>query len=224
MLFLLSMLGANAAAPISAFVSDFSDAFWQVPINMEERRFFCATTPLRGKRRYLAFTRAAQGSGNAPMLWARVAALIMRLTQALFSPHEVNLMCYVDDPLAALQGTDDQRRLSTALIILVWEALGFGLAYSKGQMDASVTWIGGTLTVEAEGVRAKVKQSIIDDICDDLNSLMKKNVITLVELHSLVGKLNHAAGLIILIRPFLEPFMGGGKVGFGSVLFQDRLI
>ena len=37
------------------------------------------------------------------MLWARLAALIMRLTQALFDPEDVNLMCYVDDPIAVLR-------------------------------------------------------------------------------------------------------------------------
>ena len=42
----------------------------------------------------------------------------------------------------------------TALIILVWEVLGFQLAYSKGQQGSTVTWIGGTLSVESEGVRA----------------------------------------------------------------------
>ena len=72
-------------------------------------------------------------------------------------------------------------------------------------MDKTVTWIGGTLTVETEGIRAKVKQSIVDDICDDLAKLIKKNITTVVELHSLVGKLNHAAGLLIIIRSFLEP-------------------
>ena len=117
-------------------------------------------------------------------------------------------MRYVDDPLAAIMGTDEDRELFTAIIILVWEALGFQLAYSKGQQGHNVTWIGGTLTVEAEGVRAKVKQSIIDDICEDIARLTKQNITTLTELHSLVGKLNHAAGLIIYIRPYLEPLWG----------------
>ena len=102
----------------------------------------------------------------------------MCLTQSLFRPGEVNLMCYVDDPLAAIMGTEEDRQLFTAIIILVWEALGFQLAYSKGQQGPTVTWIGGTLTVEPEGVRAKVKQSIIDDICDDISRLTKSNVIT----------------------------------------------
>lgn len=42
-------------------------------------------------------------------------------------------MRYVDDPLAALRGTDEPRRLFAAIMILVWEAMGFGLAFARGQ-------------------------------------------------------------------------------------------
>ena len=66
---------------ISAFVLDFNEAFWQVPIRPDEGRYFCATAIFRGKRRWLAYLRVAQGSANAPLLWARLAATIMRLTQ-----------------------------------------------------------------------------------------------------------------------------------------------
>ena len=70
----------------------------------------------------------------------------MRLTQALFLPTEVNLMCYVDDPIAALRGDEELRRVNAAIMILVWEALGFGLAYFKGKLSSAVTCIGGTIT------------------------------------------------------------------------------
>ena len=59
---------------LGAFVLDFSDAFWQIPIKREEQKFFCATalsTKDRGKkwkrnqkkqriRKFIAFQRAAQ--------------------------------------------------------------------------------------------------------------------------------------------------------------------
>ena len=63
------------AGDVGAFVLDFTNAFWQVPINREEQRFFCATalfTTGRGKRKkgysnqkkqkvrkYIAWKRAA---------------------------------------------------------------------------------------------------------------------------------------------------------------------
>ena len=78
--------------------------------------------------------------------------MIMRLSQSLFLESEVNLMCYVDDPLAALVGTPAIRRRNAALMILVWEAIGFKLAYAKGQLGQEVTWIGGTMRAESNGV------------------------------------------------------------------------
>ena len=115
----------------------------------------------KGKRKYLAFLRAAQGSTNARLLWGRLAAVDMRLTQSLLLPSELSLMCYVDDPLAALLGTELVRKRNAALMVLVWEALGFKLAYAKGQLAQEVTWIGGALRTEPDGVRAWVKESLV---------------------------------------------------------------
>ena len=78
---------------------------------------------------------------------------------------------FVDDPIAALRGTDLEKRTSVSMIILVWEALGFKLAYHKGQFAKVVTWIGGTLTCESSGVRARVKDAIVDDVKSDLKRI-----------------------------------------------------
>ena len=109
----------------------------------------------------------------------------MRLTQALLCITEVRLMCYVDDPLAVLRGTQQERAIMTAIIILVWEALGFGLAYSKGQLAQKATWIGGTLEIQSDSITTTVKQSIISDICDDLQKITRSNLVSRKILHSL---------------------------------------
>ena len=72
------------------------------------------------------------------------------------------MMCYVDDPLAAIRGTPEERQLHAATLILVWEALGCAMAYHKGQLtdfasDNSVTWIGGTLIALPDGVLARIR-------------------------------------------------------------------
>ena len=90
-------------------------------------------------------------------------------------------------------------------MVLVWEALGFKLAYAKGQLGQEVTWIGGTMRAEPNGVRAWVKESLVSDIKIELARLMTSNVISHKDLHSLVGKLGHASGLLIVMRPFLDP-------------------
>ena len=114
-------------------------------------------------------------------------------------------MCYVDDHLAALHGTAAERKRNAALMILVWEALGFKLAYSKGQLGEEVTWIGGTIRIEANGVRAWIKEALASDIKADLQRFCNSNVISHKDLHSLVGKLGHASGLLVIMLPFSDP-------------------
>jgi len=118
----------------------------------------------------------------------------MRLTQSLFDPDVLRRMCYVDDPLAALLGDEEERRLNTAIMILVWSALGFKLAFAKGQLNRKVTRIGGAITAETDGVKAVVKESIIEDILEDLTRMRGVNVIAVKELQSLLGKLNLPRG------------------------------
>ena len=89
-------------------------------------------------------------------------------------------------------------------MILVWEAVGFKLAYRKGQLGKEVTWIGATLQVTADGISARVKQTIVDDIVTALDQFKHTNIISKKELRSFVGRTNHAAGLLTVLRPFLH--------------------
>ena len=183
----------------------FPDAFWQIPISLAEQKRVCATGLIDGKRKWIAFQSAAQGSAAAPTLWGRLAALVMRLTQSLFAPSKLRLVCYVDDPLAAILGTEDERRMMTTLLVLIWSALGFKLAFAKGQHDRKATLVGGALWIEKHGIRVFVKQSIVEDIQEMLVQFRAINVVGKKELHSLIGKLTHAAGLLVVMRPFVDP-------------------
>ena len=68
-----------------------------------------------------------------------------------------------------------------------------------------MTWICGTLTIEAKGVRATIKASTTEDIMIDRVLFISLNLSSKKGLHSLIGKLGHAAGLLIIMRPFLDP-------------------
>ena len=114
-------------------------------------------------------------------------------------------MCYAGDPVAALHGTEERRRLLATIMFQVWEAICFGLACAKGQLAKEFTWIGDTIICEPWGVRASVKESIVSDLCDDLKRMLSRNIVTKKELHPFMGKLGHALGLRIIMRPFLEP-------------------
>ena len=89
----------------------------------------------------------------------------------------LRLVCYVDDPLAAILGTEAERRMMPVLMVLAWTALGFKMAVVKGQREKKVTWIGGALWIEKLGVRAFAKQSIVEDIQEMLVQFMAINVV-----------------------------------------------
>lgn len=93
-------------------------------------------------------------------------------------------------------------------MMLAWEAVGFNLAYKKGQLSKNVDWIGGNLQYNTAGFTSKVKESIAQDIRDDLKSLEGQNVIAKRSLQSFVGRANHAAGLLVVLRPFLQANRG----------------
>ena len=71
-------------------------------------------------------------------------------------------------------------------------------------MGQCVSWIGGELKLQPSLIHAQVKPAIIEDIIDTLQSIQSMNLIPKKTLESLAGKINHAASLLIPLRPFLQ--------------------
>jgi len=186
------------------FILDFSDAFWQLPNKVSERKYFVC----RINDDYFVFLRTAQGTKNAPLTWNRMAALISRLTQSLFWADEVRIRCYVDDPNVSMKGTSSQRDLFCAICISVWAALGFTLAFPKGERGSTVDWIGVRLQCTSEYVRVSLKASYLEELKGLLLELLKSNLVSLKTLRSVAGKPNRVATIVYTWRPFLSEFWG----------------
>lgn len=116
----------------------------------------------------------------------------------------MRLHCFVHDPLGAAKGDLSPRRVAVPAMILCWEALGFGLAYRKGQLSTKVVWIGANLEFSSEGIAASIKASIVEDIVEALDRYEHLHVASHKDIRSFVGRANHAAGLFVTIRPFLH--------------------
>lgn len=200
-------LGIQTTSPEQDFerlVLDISDAFFQVPLRHPERRFFVA----QYKHRYLVFLTIARGSTNAPLIWGRMAALIGRLTQAMFSVSQVRIQTYVDDPCATVAGTPNQRDRRMAILLLTWRALGQRLAFKKGSRGADVIWIGHHLRKEPEGVRIGVKPELRADVVKATGMSLSVNLIGLKDSQRYIGKCNRIAGVVPSWRPFLRAMWG----------------
>ena len=144
------------------------------------------------------------GAAVSPLVWARVAALISRLTQYLFESTELAAEVFVDDPCLTISGSAASRRRAAAIVILFWRVLGFPLQFKKGQFANTVRWIGWDL-FGTNGVSiATIKPEIIVELLKQITAAMAGNVISIKDLQKLAGRANHIAGVIVVWRPFLQ--------------------
>ncbi|CAK0891828.1 unnamed protein product [Prorocentrum cordatum] len=184
-------------------VLDFTDWFYNIPLRHCERRHFVAY--YGGE--FIIFLTMAQGSVNAPLVCGRVAALVARLTQSMFWATEVRHHIYVDDPIIAARGLQQQRDRYFAIIILAWRTLGLKLAFKKAERGQEVDWIGAHLTCKTlpePAIEVTAKQDIVDEVRHMVTDMRSSNVAPIKDVQSLVGKANHIAGMIEAWRPFLQ--------------------
>ena len=184
---------------VELLVIDIKDAFWQVPLHQRERRFFCA----KYKDKYLVYLQIAQGSRNAPLIWARIASLLARLTAGTFKKGEAALQLYVDDPLLAVRGTVPERDRVFAGFIYFWCALGVGFAFDKAARGHELQWVGATCCCNHDGVRISVKPDTISELKCLTHQFLSKNVVPIKALRSFAGKCSHVASMIPTWKPFL---------------------
>ena len=186
---------------VELLVLEFKDAFKHLHAHPDERPFLSGT----GLDGWLVYLTVLFGVVSGPSVWGRVAALVMRATQALFSDKRGRLQCYVDDPILAIRGTPEKRAAGMLKAILFWQVVGLSLSWHKGSKGYKVDWIGAQLTVEAERLRvhlaipAKKRQQL----AHNLASLGKK-IINRRELRKLTGLVEWLAGLLPQLQPFAQ--------------------
>ena len=198
-----SILEAMRAAKseTALFVIDIADAFWQLPLAMQERRFFC----FKYKAKYVVFERLAQGSRNAPLAWCRFIGMISRITAAVMADDPFQLQTFVDDPLVISSGTTDTIKECVASFIALWLIVGLKSAFKKAQFGTTIVWIGARLTCTNHGAEVSLKEEAIQDLIRQTEEFMATNVIAIKKLRSYAGKCSHAASLVPPWKPFLKP-------------------
>lgn len=104
-----------------------------------------------------------------------------------------------------------------AMTICLWSSLGIRLAYKKAARGNRIVWIGAELQARQQGTPrahliATAKQEIVDELRATTEEHARCNMVSKKALLSYVGKLNHVAGIVELIRPlicliFMESFI-----------------
>ena len=169
---------------VEAMVLDVSDAFWALPLNRRERRFFVG----RLRETFFLYRRLAQGSRGDPLAWCRFFGLVLRLTQGCFRTWEAVFEGYVDDPVATLGGPKRARSMCIATIVALWRALNIPLSFRKGQRGVDVVWIGFRFRVLAEGVDVQLMEDTYRELLELLHSFMGRNLLGVQESSSTVAR------------------------------------
>ena len=105
-----------------------------------------------------------------------------RWGQSLSRSDELRMSIYADDPILVVKGRRESRNSSICKVLLVWLAVGFKLAWHKGQRDATITWTSGLMKIEAKSVSASIKQEIVDAVWNDTIRFLNSNVVAITEL------------------------------------------
>ena len=171
---------ATTGERVTLFIADVTDAFWLVPLNHSERKYFVAK--LQGK--FYVFLSTAQGSRGAPLTFAVLMSLISRFVQSVLAgpcrsgqgPEGI-LQVYVDDPLALLLGTEKRTNRLACMVMVSWLLMGLPLAFHKAVLSNLVTWIGVDLGVKANSIWVEVPQTKVAELITIVSEILKKNVL-----------------------------------------------
>ena len=117
---------------IEQVVADYSDAFWIMPLAFNERRF----QVVRWRGLWIVLLRTGQGARGAGLTFCYTSGLTARLCQSLFSPLELLLQVFTDDPHMTLMGSQRQRDLYICIMVYSWIVLGFEVALRKARRGA----------------------------------------------------------------------------------------
>ena len=107
---------------LSFLVADFSDVFKMLRTHPRERRFLAG----RALGTYFVFCTVFFGVGTGPLAWCRVAASMVRITQAALGTDTSRIACFMDDPLLVVAGTRPERVSKALQALLLWRALPCG--------------------------------------------------------------------------------------------------
>jgi hypothetical protein len=199
------MASAKPGEFLAFLIADFKDAFYILPNKACERRFFCVA--FRGQ--ILVFMCTVQGSKAAPLTWARLAAFLTRMTQAILG-QTCRMSTYVDDPILACMGVESHHRLMFAITLLLWSALRLPLSLGKASMGTEATWTSAHFAplMACLTMEVALKPALLSDVVETTCGILSSNVVALKLLRSYAGKVMHVASLIFTVRPFLSDIYG----------------
>ena len=202
--------GWNPSARPQLMSADFSDAFHMLKLRDDERKYLVVKgmEDSQGRPRYYVMRVVVFGVAPGPLLWGRLAAAAMRISQAVVKNFEGEVNTFVDDPLVISMACSQREHTATFVRYLAtWRVLGLEVAWHKADRGTTLTWIGFQLTLcgKAESdLRVELtaqKQAKLEEVFEKI--LACKGVVPVHILQYAVGVLGWMTSAISISRPWL---------------------
>ena len=180
--------------------ADLQDAFCHFPVVLQEV-LNCICPGLK-EDEFVMYTALLFGFRAAPLLMARLSALVSRFLQSLFVKGEGCLQTYMDDPWFMLAGPLQRRNRNIALILYSLYVMGVNVAYNKGERGLRVTWIGVVFELElaTDVLKLTVSAKMMKELLAKLKDWEGAGMIGLRELRATTGRLSWMAGILTRTR------------------------
>ena len=168
------------------------------------------------------------GVKSGPLLWGRVAAIIMRITTAVNDTHVPRIQCFVDDPTMTVGGDKPRRRFLMCRSIVLWLMLGTRLSWKKGQVGQHIELIGAvfkpwqastTVNGVVVGV-SKQRMAKLFKTCQRLQSMGDQ--VSRVEVKQLAGLATWMSGVMPQMSAFTRMLWAAAAAGQGHTISQNR--
>ena len=183
---------------VEGAVIDIADAFKLIDVAPEERRFLAAEV----LGQFYLWAVCVFGAASAPLVWGRMAALLIRLVQGMFDGVEGRANMYIDDILMQMCGTPVERTRQLACVLLLLAVLGFPVALHKVAFGPDLEWIGARFTWSAEGLVVSVPAKRRDEVLGIIERICALPMVSRKLVRELAGKLSSLAGIV----PYLAAF------------------
>ena len=202
-------------------VLDLADAFKQLTVAPEERRHIGG----RALGGVICYSMVTFGIKSGPLVWGRVAALLMRLTCIL----QVRLQCFVDDPLMFLGGKKTQRDRLLLRTVLLWLALGFKLSWKKGARGRLIEWIGSAIKAWTSptgfpGVEISVTADRVRNLAEDFRALLDcGDPVLKARVRPVAGLGTRMAGVVPQMSAFSTMLWAAASCGDATTVSRDQV-
>lgn len=115
----------------------------------------------------------------------------------------------MDDPLLGVPNKEGQAAQLLTVVLLATKILGYPIKLEKAKAGGTVQWIGAELHIgeddQGSFVQVSIPKEKVDSLIGDIERFLKAPVIGLKQLSAFAGAASFVAGLVPIMRPFLNP-------------------